>query len=119
GLSAALSQPPLHRHSPSRGLRKRSRIGPTALGGHRSVSVAQASSSGIKSLGLPRSKHLDRRFTVMIYEIWRQPLWPSFPYTGMSKAKVTALNAIARSGMGGSAPWSNSIEVPWGWSPPL
>jgi hypothetical protein len=52
-------------------------------------------------------------FTGMIYENLRQPSWPSVLHTGMVRAAGTALNAIAIAGMGGSAPWSNSIEVPW------
>jgi hypothetical protein len=55
---------------------------------------------------------LDRMFAVMIYENLRQSSWPFFLHTGMVRAEGIALKAIAISGMGGSASWSNSIEVP-------
>lgn len=87
------------------------------IGGHRPASMVPASSSEVESRCLTRAKRLDRMFTVMIYENLRQPSWPSFLHTGMVRAEGTALSAIAISGMGGSAPWSNSIEVPWEWNP--
>jgi hypothetical protein len=86
------------------------------IGGHHPISVALATSSGVESRCLTRAKRLDRIFTGMIYENLRQPSWPSVLHTGMIRAAGTALNAIAIAGMGGSAPWSNSIEVPWEWS---
>ena len=86
------------------------------IGSHDPVSLSAASSPRVESRCLARAKRLDRTFTGMIYENLRRSPWPFVPHTGVARAAGPALNAITISGMGGSAPWSNSIEVLWEWS---